>query len=47
MEENIDIVRLVAQAQLGDKECLNRLAEAARVRLYPYLYRYTLSGELT
>ncbi len=47
MEENVDYVELVTQAQLGDKECLNRLAEAARVRLYPYVYRYTLSDELT
>ena len=47
MEKNIDYVKLVTQAQLGDKESLNRLAEAARVRLYPYVYRYTLSDELT
>ncbi|MHC4546111.1 MAG: RNA polymerase sigma factor [Planctomycetota bacterium] len=47
MEENIDYVKLVTQAQLGDKECLNRLAEAARERLYTYVYRYTLSDELT
>jgi len=47
MEENVDYVELVTQAQLGDKECLNRLAEAVRVRLYPYVYRYTLSDELT
>ena len=47
MEENVDHVKLVTKAQLGDKECLNRLAEAARVRLYPYVYRYTLSDELT
>jgi RNA polymerase sigma-70 factor (ECF subfamily) len=47
MEKNIDYVKLVTQAQLGDKECLNRLAEASRVRLYTYVYRYTLSDELT
>ena len=47
MEENVDYVELVTKAQLGDKECLNRLAEAARVRLYTYVYRYTLSDELT
>ena len=47
MDKNIDYVKLVTQAQLGDKECLNRLAEAARVRLYPYVFRYTLSDELT
>jgi RNA polymerase sigma-70 factor (ECF subfamily) len=47
MEKNIDYVKLVTQAQLGDKECLNRLAEAARERLYAYVYRYTLSDGLT
>ena len=47
MEKNIDYVKLVTQAQLGDKECLNRLAEAAGERLYTYVYRYTLSDELT
>ncbi len=47
MEKNIDYVKLVTQAQLGDKECLNRLAEAVRERLYTYVYRYTLSDELT
>ncbi len=47
MEENVDYVELVTKAQLGDKECLNRLAEAVRERLYNYVYRYTLSDELT
>ena len=47
MEKNIDHVKLVTQAQLGDKESLDRLAEAARVRLYTYVYRYMLSDELT
>jgi len=45
--ESIDYVRLVQQAQLGDKECLNRLAEAVRERLYAYVYRYTLADDLT
>ncbi|MBW8041586.1 MAG: sigma-70 family RNA polymerase sigma factor [Planctomycetes bacterium] len=47
MEKNLDYVQLVTQAQLGDKECLNRLAEAVRERLYAYVYRYTLSDALT
>ncbi len=47
MEKNSDYVQLVTQAQLGDKECLNRLAEAVNERLYTYVYRYTLSDELT
>ena len=47
MEKNSDYVQLVTQAQLGDKESLNRLAEGVRERLYTYVYRYTLSDELT
>jgi RNA polymerase sigma-70 factor (ECF subfamily) len=47
MEESIDYVGLVQQAQLGDKKCLNRLAEAVRERLYAYVYRYTLVDDLT
>ncbi|NIP25987.1 MAG: sigma-70 family RNA polymerase sigma factor [Phycisphaerae bacterium] len=47
MNESIDYVGLVQKAQLGDKECLNRLAEAVRERLYAYVYRYTLADDLT
>ena len=47
MEKIIDYVGLVQQAQLGDKESLNRLAEAVRERLYAYVYRYTLADDLT
>ncbi|NIP54197.1 MAG: sigma-70 family RNA polymerase sigma factor, partial [Phycisphaerae bacterium] len=47
MEKNVDYVQLVTKAQLGDKESLNRLAEAVEERLYAYVYRYTLSEELT
>jgi len=47
MEKDIDYVRLVTRAQLGDKECLDRLTVVARERLYTYVYRYTLSDELT
>ncbi|MDH4238282.1 MAG: RNA polymerase sigma factor [Phycisphaerae bacterium] len=47
MEKNSDYVQLVTQAQLGDKECMNRLAEAVEERLYTYVYRYTLSDEMT
>ena len=46
MEKSIDYVGLVQQAQLGDKKCLNRLAEAVRERLYSYVYRYTLADDL-
>ncbi|MHC4739933.1 MAG: RNA polymerase sigma factor, partial [Planctomycetota bacterium] len=47
MEKSVDYVGLVEKAQLGDKECLNRLAEAVRERLYSYVYRYTLADDLT
>ncbi len=45
MEKSIDYIELVQQAQLGDKECLNRLAEGARECLYAYVYRYTLADD--
>ncbi len=38
---------LVRKARLGDKECLNRLAEAARVHLREYVLRLTLREDLT
>ncbi len=47
MEKSNDFVGLVQQAQLGDKECLSRLAEVVRDPLYAYIYRYTLSDDLT
>ena len=47
MEKSVDYIGLVEKAQLGDKECLSRLAEAARERLYSYVYRYTLADDLT
>lgn len=47
MEKSIDYIELVQQAQLGDKDSLNRLAEAVRECLYTYVYRYTLKEDLT
>ena len=47
MEESTDYAELVQQAQLGDKKCLNRLAEAGRERLHAYVYCYTLADDLT
>lgn len=47
MENSIDYIKLVQQSQLGDKDCLNRLAEAVRERLYSYVYRHTLADDLT
>ncbi len=38
---------LVRKAQLGDKECLNRLAEVAKVHLREYVLRLTLREDLT
>ena len=38
---------LVRKAQLGDKECINRLAEAVRVHLREYVLRLTLREDLT
>ena len=38
---------LVKKAQLGDKESLKRLAEAARVHLRAYVFRLTLQEDLT
>jgi RNA polymerase sigma-70 factor (ECF subfamily) len=39
--------QLIKQAKLGDKECLNRLAEAARVHLHEYVMRLTLEKDLS
>jgi len=38
---------LVKKAQLGDKECLDRLAEAVREHLRGYIFRLTLQEDLT
>lgn len=42
-----ELAELVEKAKLGDKECLNRLAEAAEVRLREYVFRLTLEEDLT
>ncbi len=42
-----ELDKLVRKAQLGDKDSLNRLAEAARVRLCEYVFRLTLQEDLT
>lgn len=47
MAGNDNYIDLVKQAQLGDEECLNRLAELARERLREYVYRLTLDNDLT
>jgi RNA polymerase sigma-70 factor (ECF subfamily) len=47
MSGEVIYIELVKRAQLGDEESLNRLTELARERLYSYVYRLTLSHELT
>ena len=47
MSTNRDDIELVKKAQLGDKECMNHLAEAARVRLREYVQQLTLHEDLT
>jgi DNA-directed RNA polymerase specialized sigma24 family protein len=47
MEEKFDYVGLVRQAQLGDRDSINRLAEVVRGCLRTDIYRLTLDAELT
>ncbi len=42
-----EYAQLVKQAQLGDKNSLDRLAEGARIYLYEYVFRVTLSADLS
>jgi RNA polymerase sigma-70 factor (ECF subfamily) len=44
---NRDHIELVKKAQLGDKECMDQLAEAARVRLREYVLQLILREDLT
>lgn len=46
MTPETDLVELVRQAQLGDQESIERLAEMARQRLSPYVYRLTLDHDV-
>lgn len=47
MDTDADHIELVKKAQLGEKDCLNSLAEVARLRLREYVYRLTLQEDLT
>ncbi len=47
MNTGIDYIELVKKAQLGDRQCLNRLAEAAREHLKEYVQRLTLEQDVT
>ena len=46
MDEIRNYTGLVQRAQLGDTECLNRLAELVRGRLYAYTLRIVLHEDL-
>ena len=47
MDRQAGEIELVARAQQGDKESLNRLAEMGRERLRVYVYRLTQKDDLT
>lgn len=47
MKDSTDYISLVRQAQLGDRQSLNALAEMARGRLYTYVYRIVLRDHIT
>jgi RNA polymerase sigma-70 factor (ECF subfamily) len=47
MKKNVDYVRLVERAQLGDKQCLDRLTKLAEERLREDVGRITLNHDLT
>ena len=47
MYDGIDYIRLVEQAQHGDRDSMDRLAEIARKRLGEHVYRITLQANLT
>lgn len=46
MDDNVNYPELVGQAQLGNQESMNRLAELVEGRLFAYIYRLTLNYDL-
>jgi RNA polymerase sigma-70 factor (ECF subfamily) len=46
MNENIGIAQLISQAQHGDRQSMNKLAQLAEGRLFAYIYRLTLNYDL-
>ena len=46
MDENMEYLGLVVQAQNGDQESMTRLAELAEGRILAYIYRLTLDYDL-
>jgi RNA polymerase sigma-70 factor, ECF subfamily len=47
MSTDAALTQMISQAQLGDKASTDRLAEVARQRLFPYIFRLTLSYDLS
>ena len=47
MRAEFELIGLVSQAKLGNRESTDRLAEAVGERLYAYIYRSTLDKERT
>ena len=47
MNGDIDVIELIKRTQLGEHGSADRLAEVARQRLFPYIYRLTLDHDLT
>jgi RNA polymerase sigma-70 factor (ECF subfamily) len=47
MKDDVGFLQLVKQAQLGDKQSMECLAEQVRHRLSAYIYRLTLNHDLT
>ena len=47
MTNNDDLFEILKKAQLGDKTSMNLLSELVRQRLRTYVYRFTLSYDLT
>ncbi len=46
MDENVDLALLIRQAQLGNPQSMNELAQLAEGRLFAYIYRLTLNYDL-
>jgi len=47
MRETADYLKIVRRAQLGDRESMDRLAQLAQGRIFVYIYRLTLSYDLS
>lgn len=47
MDNDVNYLELVRQAQLGNQESMNRLAKLAKGRVCAYIYRLTLNYDLT